>query len=195
MRFLLMLLLAAALTLVLAHNNTRADLAAPTNTPKVTRLNTKTVWNNLTIEPTANVNEARLQISQQALNDLQAALPGQTGAQSSTPGLNSNSTRTIMAGLSLFVAIAFGGIWLVRSQSSRAQKTFAAVLLGTAVLGLASMVAQGNAAPPFIRWRSLTTNLTQGRPTIGEITVEVVKEGDGMKLILPVAKTKSNGDE
>jgi hypothetical protein len=194
MKFLLTLLFAAGFILSFPHNNARADLAVP-KPSAVTRLNTKTVWNNLTIEPAANQNEARLQISQQALNELQAALPGQAGAQSSMPGLNGNSTRTIIAGLSLFVAIAFGGIWLVRSQSGRGQKTFAAVLLGTAVLTLASLVAQGNAAPPFFRWRSLTTNLSQGRPTTGEIMIEVVKEGDGMKLILPVAKTKQIGNE
>ena len=194
MRFLVTLFFAAGFILLFPHNNTRADLAVP-KPSTVTRLNTKTVWNNLTIEPTANLSEARLQISQQALNELQAALPNQAGAQSSTPGISGNSTRTIMAGLSLFVAIAFGGIWLVRSQSTRGQKTFAAVLLGAAVLTLASLVAQGNAAPPFIRWRSLTTNLSQGRPTTGEITIEVVKEGDGMKLILPVAKAKQTGDE
>jgi cell division protein FtsL len=194
MRFLVTLLFAAGFILLLPHNTTRADLAVPKSST-VTRLNTKTVWSNLTVEPATNGNEARLQISQEALTKLQAVLQAQAGSQSSLTEINSNSTRTIMAGLSLFAAIAFGGIWLVRSQSSRGQKTFAALLLGTTVLTLASMIAQGNAAPPFLRWRSLTTNLTQGRPTTGEITIEVVKEGEGMKLILPVAQTKRTGDE
>src|SRR4030095_5228814 len=159
MRFLVTLLFAAGFILLLPHNTTRADLAVPKSST-VTRLNTKTVWSNLTVAPAPNGTEARLQISEEAVRNLLEKMPAQAGAQSSLTGINSNSTRTIMAGLSLFVAIAFGGIWLVRSQSSRGQKTFAAVLLSTVVLKLASLVSQGNAATPFIRWRLLSTHLS-----------------------------------
>jgi len=145
--------------------------------------------------------DARLQISQESLNQLRAALGdlpangSQTGG-SISQGVTGSSTRTLMAGLMMFLSLSLGGIWLARSVQTRSQKTVAAFLLCTAVIGVASIITQANAGPPpSWQWRKLSTNLTQGRPTYASVNIEIVQEGNGIKLIVPVTPSNKKTDD
>ena len=148
--------------------------------------------------------DARLQISPESLNALRAALgdmPGNGSTAPSTGGsisqrLADSSTRTVMAGLLMFLSLSFAGIWLARSVQTRGQKTVAGLLLGTAVIGAAAIITQANAGPPpSWQWRKLSANLTQGRPTYASVNIEIVSEGNGIKLIVPVTPSGKKADD
>ena len=148
--------------------------------------------------------DARLQITKESLKELRAALgdlpANETGTQSGgsiTQRLQSSSTRTLMAGLMMFLSLSLGGIWLARSVQSRGQKTVAAFLVGTAVIGAAAIITQANAGPPpSWQWRKLSANLTQGRPTQASVNIEIVDEpGHGIKLIVPVTPNTKTKDD
>jgi hypothetical protein len=84
----------------------------------------------------------------------------------------------------------------VRSGSSRGQKTAAALLIGGALLGAAAVVTRGNAGPPpSYRWRGLTKNLTEGRPTNAGVVIEIVPDSNGIKLIVPLKPVSNKGSE
>ncbi|HEY7785019.1 MAG TPA: hypothetical protein VIB00_09845 [Pyrinomonadaceae bacterium] len=164
---------------------TRADLAKP----KANKVPAKDLhYSEIAIETDPKANEARLQISQATLKELQAAVASiPNDSQQDAGSITRSSTRTLVAGLSLFLAISFGGVWMVRSGSSRGQKTFAAILIGGALLGGAAVITRGNAGPPpAYRWRGLTKNLNEGRPTYASVMIEVVPNGSGIKLIVPL---------
>ena len=71
----------------------------------------------------------------------------------------------------------------------------AAVLVACATVGTAVIVAQGNAGPPpSYLWRNLTKNLTSNKTTYGQINIEIVPEGDSIKLIVPTRNAARTDD-
>jgi hypothetical protein len=190
---------AASLVILAAAAFLYADIARPKPSPKLVQEGKPVFYTSLTIVPQGDVYyDAKLQISQSSLKELQAAL---ASAQVSTPSLSQritqSSTRTIVAGMFLFLSISFAGVWLSRSSSRRSHKAIAAVLLGVAVLGAAAIITRANAGPPgYVRWAGLPKALTDGRPTSAGVSIEIVPEGDGITLVIPIRKTKgANGEE
>ena len=163
-----------------------ADIARPKPSPERPRI---VLHTSLTIVPDIKAYEGRLQISQSSLQELRAALAN-TGNESMAQSIAHSSTRTILAGLFMFLSLSFAGVWLARSVQNRGQKMVAALLMGTAVVGAAAIIARANAGPPgSYLWRKLPQNLTKGTPTYGGIDIEIVADptdGSGMKLILPI---------
>ncbi len=184
MKKLLVILFAAGLLLLSLSIKTQADLAKPS--PKATEA-TVSHHAALVIKPDSSAYEARLQIAPDSLKELRAALDALPSDGSTAQSIKHSSTRTIIAGISLFAALSFGGVLLMRAGSSRGQKTIAAVLIGTAVLGAAAIMARANAGPPpAYRWRALAQNLNEGKATYGGVNIELVAEGSGITLILPI---------
>lgn len=176
--------------LILASGNqVFADLAPPP-TPKpspalqITSLRLP-VYTSLEIVPDTKAYDARLQISKENLRQLQAALEATPGDESITQRIGGTSSQTIISGVFLFLSLSFGGVWLARAGQSRGQKVMAAMVLGAAVIAAASIITRANGAPPAYRWRNLGQNLTAGRTTEGRVSIEIVHEGNGMRLILP----------
>ncbi|HWN08993.1 MAG TPA: hypothetical protein VNO50_06940 [Pyrinomonadaceae bacterium] len=177
-----------------------ADIARPSN-PEKPRV---VMHTSMVVTTDSKAYDARLQISKESLNELRAALgdiPANSSAAQSggsiSQRLTGSSTRTLMAGVMMFLSLSLGGIWLARSVQTRSQKTVAAFLLCTAMIGAAAIITQANAGPPpSWQWRKLSNNLTQGRPTYASVNIEIVEEpGHGIKLIVPVtpnAKTKDD---
>jgi hypothetical protein len=169
-----------------------ADLAPP---PKPKPVNGKVIMNTgLEVIPDAKAYDARLQIPRARLGELRAALANEGRDESATLGIANNPTRTIIAGLFLFMSLSFGGVWLARSGQTRIQKIVAAVMLGTAVIAATAIITQGNVAPPqgYV-WRNLPQNLNAGRPTNGPLKIEIVEEDDVIRLIVPLrAVDRSN---
>ena len=189
---------AATLVMLAAAAYIYADIARPKASPSPVQEGKFVFHTGLTIVPAENVYEAKLQISQESLKHLQGAL---ASAEVSSPSLGQriaqSSTRTIIAGLFLFLSVSFAGVWLARSASRRSHKAIAAVLLAVAVLGAAAIITHANAGPPgYLRWAGLPKALTEGRPTSGGVDIVIVPEGSGITLVIPVRKTKGpNGEE
>lgn len=180
----LAMLFSLGLLVALTAVDARADLAPPKPSPKTPKV---VLHTSLRVEPDAKGNEARLQIGENSLRELRAALNNLPNDGSRTQSISQSSTRTILAGLSLFLALSFGGVWLARSNSTRNQKAIAALLIVSGFLSAAAIITRGNAGPPpAYRWRNLTQNLNDGKPTSGTVDIEIVSGEDGLKLIVPL---------
>jgi hypothetical protein len=166
------------------------DIAKPKEKPSPSPELPKFVLHTrLVVVPDTKAWEAKLQISQSSLQELRAALSN--GNETTAQSITRSSTRTIMAGVFMFLSLSFAGVWLARSVQTRAQKVVAALLFGVAVIGATAMIAQANAGPPgSFYWKKLPQNLTKGAPTSGGLDIEIVADGDigssGMQLVLPI---------
>jgi hypothetical protein len=190
-------LVVLALSVVLV----RADIAKPKTTPQ----ENKSLYTSLEVIPDAKATEARLQIRQSTLNDLRAALNGEPRNATLASTITRSSTRTIIAGLLMFLSVSFGGVWLVRAFRSgqglrRTEKIAAIALIAVATFGAAAIMTRGNAGPPpAYRWRNLPTALAGGQSTYGPVILEIVPDDPnsslGMKLTIPLKKQKPNGED
>jgi len=191
MRRSLALLFSLALLISIAVQ-ARADLAPePKPSPKVGKV---VLHTSLVLEPDAKGYEARLQIGEDSLRELRAALDD-TATSSNSHSIFKNSTQTILAGISLFLALSFGGVWLARSTATRNQKTIAAILITGAFLSAATIATRGNVGPPpAYRWRNLTKNLNEGKPTQGSVNIEIMPGEFGVKLIMPLQPKNRPGE-
>ncbi len=58
------------------------------------------------------------------------------------------------------------------------------------------MITRGNAGPPpGWSWRNLQQNFNGGTETRGSVNVEIMPEGSGIKLIVPLYKLNTNTDK
>jgi hypothetical protein len=189
---------AAMIVMLAAAASIYADVARPKPSASPVQEGKVVFHTGLIIVPQSEGYEARLQISQDSLKNLQQAL---ASAQVSSPSMSQriaqSSTRTIIAGLFLFLSVSFAGVWLARSASRRSHKAIAAVLLGVAVLSAAAIITRANAGPPgYVRWAGLPKALSEGRSTSGGLDIQIVPEGSGMTLIIPMRKSNNtNGEE
>jgi hypothetical protein len=103
----------------------------------------------------------------------------------------------VMAGMFMFLAISFAGVWLARSSQRRSQRAIAAVVLVVGMLGTATVIVRANAGPPgYYYWQKLPQNLTKGQTTDGGLDIEIVPGDDSaVKLIVPMKKTSAPGEE
>ena len=186
--------LIAACCLVLLTQIVNADVPKPKQSEKSAKVVLHTA---LEIVPDAKAYDAKLQISQSDFNNLHAGLAGDFGSAPIARGISLSSTRTIVAGLLMFLALSVGGVLLARSSSvGRLQKVFGAALILAVVLGAAAIITRGNAGPPpSFRWRNLPQALAEGKPTFGTLDVEIVPDeqmnGRTMRLIIPLKKQNS----
>ena len=166
--------------------------------PKPTPVEGKTIfYTGLTVVPDSKSYEARLQISQETLKRIQAAGANNGGGPASVvQGMMHSSTRTIVAGLFMFLAVSFAGVWFARSSQRRNHKAVAAVLLIAVVFGIATVIVRANAGPPgYIRWQNLPQALKDGKATSGGLNIEIVPGDENMKLIIPLRNTPKPGEE
>lgn len=186
---------AAALLLIASAVYTFGDIARPKPTPQPGKVIFHT---GLQIVPDSKSYEARLQISQATLQRLREATAGNTSSANPTmtQRLMQSSTRTVMAGMFMFLAISFAGVWLARSSQRRSQKAVAAMVMVIGMLGAATVIVRANAGPPgYYYWQNLPQNLTNGKDTRGGLEIEIVPGDDNIKLIVPMRNTKKPGEE
>ena len=75
----------------------------------------------------------------------------------------------------------------MRSAQAREQKMIVVALFGVALVGAAAVITQANAGPPpSYQWRNLSQKLSEGKPTYASVDIQIMPEGSGMKLIVPV---------
>ena len=192
-----MLILSATFCALLASGiYAFGDIARPKVTP--TAKEGKTVlYTSMTVKPDSKASEARLQISQGTLQSIAHEAANVSSNQSMTQRLMHSSARTMMAGLFMFLAVSFAGVWFARSSQRRNNKAVAAVILMATVFGLATVIVRANAGPPgYVRWQGLPQNLKDGKTTGGGVNIEVVPGDDStITLIVPLRKTQNPGEE
>jgi len=169
------------------------DIARPKPTtpvePKVV------IGNGLTITSDSKIWDARLQIPEETLKRINEAVQRKDGSASLMQGIKHSSTRTMMAGLFMFLAVAFAGVWLARSNQRRNVKAVAAVLVIAFVFGVATVIVRANAGPPgYVRWRNLPQNLKDGKETGADVGIEIVPGDGNIKLIVPLRNTNRPGE-
>jgi cytochrome bd-type quinol oxidase subunit 1 len=172
------------------------DIARPKVTP--TAKEGKTVlYTSMTVKPDSKASEARLQISQSTLQSIAHEAANISSNQSMTQRLMHSSARTMMAGLFMFLAVSFAGVWFARSSQRRNHKAVAAAILMATVFGLATVIVRANAGPPgYLRWQGLPQNLKDGKVTGGGVDIEIVPGNDStITLIVPLRKTQNPGEE
>lgn len=195
-----LLLLACLLVLsAFAVVSVDADIAKPPKPvePKVV------MGRRLEIVPDAKVWQARLQISQSDFQELRAAVNGASGSNTAiAANIAQSSTRTIVAGVLLFLSVSFAGVWLARrSSATRGRKAIAAGVVVIAVLGAAAIITRGNAGPPpgYLSWKDLGKNFQQGKATAGQMMIEVVPDNADnpppIRLLLPTKPKDGPADE
>lgn len=179
------------------------SVSADVAKPKPTEQQSRVVMNrHLEIVPDAKAWQARLQISQSDFQELRAAINGETRSNTTlAASLAQSSTRTIVAGVLLFLSVSFAGVWFARrSSATRARKAIAAGVVVFAALGVAAIMTRGNAGPPpgYLNWRELPKNFSQGKVTSGSMLIEIVPDdpnSTGIKLVLPTKPKDGPADE
>jgi len=111
-------LCATVLLLVLSAVYSFADIARPKITPTPAE-NKMVLYTRMTVTPDPKASEARLQISQSTLQRIAHEAGSVSSNDSMTERLRHNSTRTMMAGLFMFLAVSFAGVWFARSSQRR----------------------------------------------------------------------------
>ena len=152
----------------------------------------------ITTDPKAY--EAKLQIPQSQLEHFRAALDGAPAKPAIVGGIALSATRTIIAGLLMFLAVSVAGVLIARSTSfGRTQKTIAALVIVAVMIGAAAIITRGNAGPPgSYRWRNLPQSLSKGEATVGGVDIEIVPDDQlsgRMRLIIPLKKQSTTGEE
>ena len=151
----------------------------------------KTVaYSRLTIVPDNKPWDATLQISEGALKGIQEGAARRGDSASLTQSITHSSTRTVMAGLFMFLAISFAGVWFARAGKSQNAKAIAAVLVVAFVFAFATLMVRANAGPTgYIYWHNLPQSLKDGKETSGGLNIQIVPGDDSeMKLLIPLRR-------
>jgi hypothetical protein len=201
MKFLLAICCFVVLAIFIAPVSS-ADIARPKQSPSPEKK--LSLYTSLEIVPDSKAFNAQLLITQSDWQQLRASLDGNQGSPTIAASIANSPTRTIIAGVLLFLAVSFAGVFLARalrssSLGTKSKAGIAAVLIVMTV-GAAAVITRGNAGPPpYYRWRNLPTALAQGQTTTGEISVEIVPDNattnGNMRLILPLRSVKKPGEE
>ena len=148
------------------------------------------LYSGLTIVTDSKAYEAKLQISEASLKLISEGAAREGGSASLIQNITHSSSRTMMAGVFMFLAVSFAGVWFARSNQRRNTKAIAAVLIVAFIFGIGTVMVRANAGPPgYIRWQNLPQSLKDGKPTSGGVEVEIVPGDENMKLIIPLRKS------
>ena len=171
------------------------DIARPKPTTPTEPHGQIVLYSGLTIVSDSKASEARLQIPAETLKVINEGAARKDGSASLMQNITHNSTRTMVAGLFMFLAVSFAGVWLARSTQRRNVKGVTAVLVIAFVFGLATVIVRANAGPPgYVRWQNLPQALKDGKATTAGVDVEIVR-GDGeIRLIVPLRNTNRPGE-
>lgn len=193
---------AALAALLFASSPALADIAFPKSptpapTPPAGEIRRDLPHSQMTIERVEGLREARLQIPRTQLRRLNG-MAGETGAVSGARPGALGGAGTVVGGLFLSLAVILTGLLLVRSRRGLAGgRVAAAVLACVCAAALAGVAAYANAGPPpgYRAQNPGTLVRAASAGTLsGSVRIEVVEEGEGLKLLLP-AKSPKGGEE
>jgi hypothetical protein len=187
-----------ALMLLVATPLAFADIPSPekrnTNSASNSELKTE-----MRISTDEKANQAKLIIPRSIFQQMRAQADDNNSqtATASTRFFNMTGGQTIMSGIFLSLAFAFGGVWLMRTRGNRTatRARAASLVIGLLLIaGVTAGVAYANAGPPPVA-RSLTSKILipqlQWWGAYGEVKVEIIDDDRerGIELVLPRRKT------
>lgn len=171
------------------------DIARPKPTKPIEPIRQLSVNSSLTITSDSKISDARVLIPAETLKEINEAVQKGDDSASLMQSIRHSSTRTMMAGLFMFLAVSFAGVWLARSNQRRNIKAVAAVLVIAFVFGFATVIVRANAGPPgYVRWRDLGQALKEGKETSADVSIEIVPGDGDIKVIIPVRSTNRPGE-
>ena len=171
------------------------DVPRPKPTKPTEPVRPISVNSSLTITSDSKAYDARVQIPAETLKELNEAVQRGDDSASLVQSITHSSTRTMMAGLFMFLAVSFAGVWLARSNQRRHVKAVAAGLVIAFVFGFATIIVRANAGPPgYARWRNLAQNLKDGKETRADVSIEIVPGDGDIKVIIPVRNPNRPGE-
>ncbi|HEY6047396.1 MAG TPA: hypothetical protein VIU65_12380 [Pyrinomonadaceae bacterium] len=178
---------AAVFALLAVTSLAFGDLARPKPSPAQAK---PVLYTRLEVKPETQVYEARLQISEETLKQIARSAADGASTTSITQRLMHSSSRTMIAGLFMFLSVSFAGVWFARSAQRRNHKVIVAIVGLAACLGLATIMVRANAGPSGLYyWQHLGNNLNNGKTTDGGVSIEVVPGDDSViRLVIPVKK-------
>ncbi|MEO5858264.1 MAG: hypothetical protein ABIR33_04870 [Pyrinomonadaceae bacterium] len=177
--------------------STIADVPRPTVTPNKPA-KTASIDTRLDIRLRRDAKEAKLILSRAQLNQLRADLDAIDGGNPDTSSAGITRIQTIAGGLFLSLAMAFAGVWFVRS--GRMSKPAAAATVVMFAVGALATMVYANAGPPA-EARSITGKMfAQGMHYYkfggGAIKLEISADEDNPVLIVPdPEEPKKPGEE
>jgi hypothetical protein len=188
---------AALALLLVAAAPVFADIALPKNNkPRPeSEIRSDLPFSRMTIERVEGLREARLQIPRAQLERLNAAAGIEGGGGMSA---SLKSAGTVIGGIFISLAAVLTGLLLVRSRRRVALgRATAALVVCACAAGVAAVAAYANAPAPHYRVQNPGTlvKAVTGAPLAGSIRVEVVEEGDEIKLLVPAKARTGRGDE
>ncbi len=165
--------LLALLPLLWSPAAVRADIPAP---------RPKGVEAPLVVMIDDNARQPRLQVPRKLLGTLKASADSPEDTQTGTAGLP--HLHTVMAGVALALALAFGGLWLVRHRGHFGGRGLALFLgmvlcggIGTAVVWANKPISKGD-------YDKLLGDRSP-KPAAGDkVSIEVTPNGDTVRLIV-----------
>ncbi|HVF50780.1 MAG TPA: hypothetical protein VNA19_11875 [Pyrinomonadaceae bacterium] len=153
----------------------------------------------MVIEASGDANsEVRLQIPREMLKQLraQAGTQDETNAATTSGGFNLPPAQTVLAGLFLSLSFITGGFLMLRSRrrstAQRAAFALVACVLGGAALATVSHANIGPPRLPPLDAGTLVQAAPNGTALKGSVRVEVVSEGNEIKLIIPQTATETD---
>lgn len=181
--------LALAALLLLVTVSASADIAPPDKAKNKSSKDSPMM--SMLIQPDLKAREAKLIIPRSLLEQMRAGLDGEDSRGAALAFFNTGGAQTLMAGIFLSLAFAFGGVWLVRSRGQRRLGPASLCVAALALSGVAATAAYANAGPPPVA-RSLTSKILVQEATWygahGEVKVEVTDDQDYIMLVLPKGK-------
>jgi len=187
--------LAALALLLAAASPAFADIALPKQPRPNNEVRYDLPFSRMTIERVEGLREARLQIPRSQLERMNAAA-GIEGGGAQSAWLK--SAGTVVGGVFISLAFVLTGLLLVRSRRRVALgRATAAALVCALTAGVAAVVTYANAPAPHYRQQNPGTlvKAVTGAPLAGSIRIEVLDDGDEIKLLIPAKARTGRGDE
>src|SRR3989440_552960 len=152
------------------------DIARPKPTAEAKEEAKTVLYTGLEVTTDAKAYEARLQISRDTLERMAKEAAGTPSSQSMTQNIMHSSTRTMMAGLFMFLAISFAGVWLARSNQKRNTKAIAAVLAISFMFCFGTGIVRAKSGPPgYIRLPNLPQSFQKREENVAPTWNELKK--------------------
>ena len=168
------------------------DIARPDSSPKSTP-KPKPVDASMTIRMDKDVKTATLRIPRAQLRQLSAELE-QMADENDTAAVSGgiSRTQTVVSGMLLSLAMAFGGMWFVRSGKTNSTAKTLVIFAVIAGIGSAATIAYANAGPPAAL-RTISSSLFDKKAfgywneAFGKIKIEVT-DASAVELRVPIQK-------
>jgi hypothetical protein len=185
--------IALAVVLVAFAGTAWADIAPPRDLnpykldPKTGHPAQSAGSTQFSIVQSSDTDVVRLQIPRSVLANLQA-----NGGTTASNGITPAQTRTLFAGVFLSFAMAFGGVWVLRSRKSAPARAVAMLMIAFAVAGTATTAVWANAGPPgrvIFPPGTLPKALKNDTSLDGTVVYEVVDDGN-IRLVIPTNEVK-----